>query len=308
MEGFFTVGQQVAILFILIAVGFLCGKTKLLSETSVKSMTSVVLYIVTPCVIINTFMREFDQKMLTGMLIAVGAALFAHSVAILLAFLIFHDKDERRNRVYKFALVFSNCGFISLPLQQALLGSDGVFYGAVYIAVFNIVQWTYGVFISSGDKKELSAKKIILNPCIIAIAIGLLLFLFSIPMPELIKSPIGYLSALNTPVPMLIIGFYLSQSSFASAFKDWLSFLCVALRLIAVPLIVFGALMLCGIRGTILVSCIISSGASVAAATTMFAARYNNDTALSVNLVTLSTLFSVITLPVIVGMASSIGG
>lgn len=306
IQNFLTVAHQVLILFILISVGFLCGKIKMLTESSVKAINDLVLYIVCPCVIINSFIRKFDKTMLEGLLVTAAAALFVMMLSILIAHFVFHDKNDTKNRVYKFATVFSNCGFISLPLQQALLGNEGVFYGAAYIAIFNIVMWTAGVYISSGDIKMLSPKKVFLNPCIIAVLVGIIIFVFSIPVPDIISEPIGYLSALNTPVPMIIIGFYLSQSRIADAFRNAKNFICVGLRLVIVPLISLGAFMLCGINGKVLIACLIATAASSAASTTMFAAKFGNDTSLSVNIVTMSTLLSVITMPLIVGFAQSI--
>ena len=307
-ENFMTVGEQVLELFILIAVGYLCGKTKMLNVKAVKAVTDLVLYIVCPCVIVQNFIRPFDTAMLGGLLTAGAAALCIHGLSILIAMLVFHDKIPEKKRVYRFALIFSICGYMSLPMQQALLGSDGVFYGAVYIVVFNVVMWTFGVWLSSGDKKSLSAKKILLNPCIIGMAVGVVIFLTSIPVPEIISKPIGFLANLNTPLPMMIVGFYLSQTKLLDAFKDGKGFICVLFRLIAVPLLAFGGMMLCGIRGTVLITCVIAASAPVAAATTMFAAKFDNDARLSVNLVTLSTLLSVITMPLIVGFARTVGG
>ena len=306
IQNFLTVAHQVLILFILIGVGFLCGKIKMLNDNSVKSINDLVLYIVCPCVIVNSFIRKFDKTMLEGLLVSAAAALFVMMFSILIAHFVFHDKNDRRNRVYKFATVFSNCGFISLPLQQALLGNEGVFYGAAYIAIFNIVMWTAGVYISSGDIKMLSPKKVFLNPCIIAVALGIIIFVFSIPVPDIISEPIGYFSALNTPVPMIIIGFYLSQSKILDTFKNIKNFICVGLRIVIVPLISLGIFLLCGINGKVLIACLIATAASSAAATTMFAAKFGNDTSLSVNLVTMSTLLSVITMPLIVGFAQSV--
>lgn len=303
LENIFTVGQQVIILFLLIGTGFLCGKTGLITEKGSQCLNDIVLYAVTPCVIIKSFMRPYDSTMLMGLLLAAGLAVGIHVISIGIATLVFRNKDIAKRRVYRFAVVFSNCGFMSLPLQQALLGDDGVFYGAVYIAVFNVILWTYGVIQMSGDTKSLSFKKIIFNPGMIGIIIGALIFLFSIQLPEIITQPISYLAALNTPVPMLFIGYYLSKSNLLDAFKDAKGYAAAALRLILVPILTLGVLLLCGIRGVLLVSCVIASAAPVAASTTMFAAKFKQNVTLSVNLVTLSTLFSVITMPVIVGFA-----
>lgn len=306
-ENLITVGTQVIELFILIALGFLCGKAKILNEPAVKSITDIVLYIVCPCVIVQNFIRPFDSAMLGDLLRTGAAALSVHAVSIIIAMLVFHHKIPEKNRVYRFALIFSNCGYMSLPLQQAVLGSDGVFFGAVYIVIFNIVMWTFGVWLSGGSGKNFSASKILLNPCIIGMAVGMIIFLLSIPVPQLISQPVTFLANLNTPLPMLVIGFYLSKSSISDCFKDAMGMICVLFRLIVIPLLSFGGMMLFGLRGTVLITCVIASSAPAAAATTMFAAKFDNDASLSVNLVTLSTLLSVITMPLIVGFAQTVG-
>ena len=307
LDNFITVGTQVIELFILIGVGFLCGKIKMLNDKTAKSITDIVLYIVCPCVIIQNFIRPFDHAMLGGLMTTATASFLIQIVSIVIAMLIFHDKEPKKNRVYRFSLIFSNCGYMSLPMQQAILGSDGVFFGAVYIVVFNIIMWTFGVWLSSGDKKSMSFKKIALNPCIIGMVIGFIIFLTSCPVHEIIAKPIGFLANLNTPLPMMIVGYYLSKSKISDAFKDGKGFICVLFRLIAVPLLAFGGMMLCGIRDTVLITCVIAAAAPVAAAATMFAAKFDNDTELSVNLVTLSTLLSVVTMPLIVGFARTVG-
>ena len=308
INNFVTVGTQVLELFILIAIGFLCGKINMLNDKAVKSITDIVLYIVCPCVIVQNFIRPFDADMLNGLITAAVSALCIHVVSIVVAMLIFHDKIPEKNRVYRFALIFSNCGYMSLPKQQAILGSDGVFFGAVYIVIFNVVMWTFGVWLSSGDSKSLSAKKILLNPCIISMAVGLVIFLTSMPVPQLIAQPVTFMANLNTPLPMMVIGYYLSQSNILNAFKDGKGFICVLFRLIAIPLLSFGGMILCGVRSTVLITCVIAASAPAAAATTMFAAKFDNDAKLSVNLVTLSTLLSVVTMPIIVGFAQTAAG
>lgn len=303
---FLTVAEQVVVLFLLIGVGVICGKTGILREHAVKCCSELVMMIVTPCIIIQSFQRPFDLSMLAGLGMACLIALLIHAVTILLAHLLLHDPAERRERVLRFGAVFSNAGFMSLPLQNALLGDTGVFYGAAYVAVFNLVLWSYGLLEMSGDKRCLSPRKLLINPGVLAITIGAVLFLGSVTLPQVLSAPMGHLAALNTPLPMLIIGFYLGRTDLKAALRDVRSYASIGLRLLVVPLLTLGALYLCGIRGTLLVSCVISASAPVAATTTMFATRYDCDTSLSVNMVSLSTLFSILTMPPIIGLAQAI--
>ena len=306
LTNFLTVAEQVVVLFILIGIGVLCGKTGILKQHAVKCCSDLVLIVVTPCIIIQSFQRPYDPAMLKGLGLACLIALLIHIGTILLSHLLLHDPVAARERVLRVGAVLSNAGFMSLPLQNALLGDEGVFYGAAYVAVFNLILWSYGLVEMSGSRQNLSPRKLILNPGVLSITVGLVLFLGSILLPDVLAAPMGHLAALNTPLPMLIIGFYLGQTNLKAALRDAHSYTAMALRLLVVPLVALGILYLCGIRGTLLVSMIIAASAPVAASTTMFATKYECDTGLSVNLVSLSTLFSLITMPLIVGLAQII--
>ena len=301
LQDFLTVATNVLTLFLLMGVGVACAKTKLLSDGAVKALANLVLYIATPCVIIKSCIRAFDPAMLWGFLTVVAVAAVTHAVLMLLAKVVFRDSDENRRRVLRSAVVFSNAGYMAIPLQQAILGDVGVFYCAAYIIVFNLFLWTYGLAEMSGESR-LSVKKILLNPGIIGVVVGLTLFVFSVPVPTLIADGVGHLASLNTPVPMLIVGYYLAQTNLLSALKDGRGWLCIALRLVAAPLLALGALLLCGVRGDLLTACMICIATPVATSCTMFATRFDRNPRLSVNLVSLSTLLSVATLPLMVAL------
>ncbi len=305
-ENFIMVSQQVIILFLLIGVGFLCGKTKLLNENAAKKMTDLVLYIVTPCVMINAFQREFNSDMLLNLGITALCSALIMTGSIFAVNIIIKDKDIARRKVLRFGTVFSNCGFMSLPLQSAILGKDGVFYGSVFVAVFNIIIWTYGLFSMSGRKSDLSVKKLLLNPGVLGVIAGLLLFLMSVELPSVLASPVEYLANLNTPVPMIIIGFYLAGANLKKVFSDKWAYVSMSLRLIFIPILSIFAMYACGVRGDILVSCSIASCAPVAATTTMFATKFKADVELSVGLVSATTLLSVATMPIIISAAMAL--
>lgn len=303
LQDFLTVASQVLTLFLLIGVGVVCAKVKLLSDGAVKALANLVLYIATPCVIVKSCIREFDPAMLWGFLTVIAVAAVTHGLLILLAKVVFRDKEEDRRRVFRVATVFSNAGYMAIPLQQAILGDVGVFYCAAYVIVFNVFLWTYGLAEMSGESR-LSVKKILLNPGVIGVVVGLLLFVLPIPVPALMVDGIGHLAALNTPVPMLIVGYYLAQTDLLAALKDGRSWLCMALRLLAAPAVALGGLLLCGVRGDLLTSCMICIATPVATACTMFATRFDRNPRLSVNLVSLSTLLSVVTLPLMVALTN----
>ena len=294
---------QVSILFVMIFIGFALAKFKVLTEKGVSSMTDMVLLIVTPCVIIKSFIRPFETQVLKELLFSFLLSFLSLLFFILVSRLLFLKSEENTKRVLQFGIIFSNCGYMSLPLQQALLGDNGVFFASSYIAMFNLLIWSYGILLMSGDKKYLTPKKILINPGIIGIAIGFIIFLLSIPMPKIIVEPISYLASLNTPLPMIIIGFHLAHSNIFAAFKSIKFLFSILLRLVLLPIAVLLLMYVCSIKGDMLVSLTISCCAPTAAISTMFSSKFNRDTELSVSMVSVSTLLSIVTMPLVISFA-----
>lgn len=303
---FITVFSQVCILMLLIAVGFVAAKAKIMTAEGTKCCTDIALIIVTPCVIIKSLIREYSAEIMRSLAKAFVLTLLVQVLMIFLSMLLLHSKDKEKERVLRFGSIFANCGFMSLPLQQVILGDDGTLYGSAYIIMFNLVVWSYGVFLISGDKKYIQPKKLFISPGIIGLLIGIIIFVFSVPIPDIVYSSLNYLSAIYTPLPMLIIGYHLAQSNVLNAFRDIRCIFSVFLSLIVYPLAALGLLYLIGVRGTLLVSVIISVSAPVAAITTMFSSKFGGDTELSVDMVSLSTVLSLGTMPLVIYIAQLI--
>ncbi len=301
---FITVFTQVSVLMLMIAVGFIAAKTGIMTEAGAACCTDIALIIATPCVIIKSLARRFDAAVMKSLLLAIALTLLVQVLMITLGTLLLRSKDLRRQRTLRFGSIFANCGFMSLPLQEVMLGADGTLYGSAYVIMFNLVVWSYGVYLISGDKRYIQPKKLFVNPGIAGLLIGLIIFVFSVPVPRVLSSTVNYLAAIYTPLPMLIIGYHLSKTNVLKAFKDFQCIIAVLLRLIVYPLVSLGVLYLFGIRGTLLVSAIISLSAPVAAVTTMFSSKFGGgDTALSVDMVSLSTVLSIITMPAVITLA-----
>ena len=301
---FITVFTQVSVLMLMIAVGFIAAKTGIMTEAGAACCTDIALIIATPCVIIKSLMRRFDAAVMKSLLLAVALTLLVQVLMITLGTLLLRSKDLRRQRTLRFGSIFANCGFMSLPLQEVMLGADGTLYGSAYVIMFNLVVWSYGVYLISGDKHYIQPKKLFVNPGIAGLLIGLIIFVFSVPVPPVLSSTVNYLAAIYTPLPMLIIGYHLSKTNVLKAFKDIKCIAAVILRLLVYPLVSLGVLYILGVRGTLLVSVIISLSAPVAAVTTMFSSKFGGgDTALSVDMVSLSTVLSIITMPAVITLA-----
>ena len=300
---FLSILLQVSVLLILIALGFILAKVKMINEVGAKCLTDLVLYAATPCVIFTSFIRPFEKSAATGLLISISAAAAAHILFIVLSVLIIRAKDIKRERVLRFAAIFANCGFMALPLQQAILGADGVFYGSSVVAVFNIFVWSFGVYLMSGDKKYIKPKSLAVSPSIIAIALGIIVFVFSLPVPDVLRKPMDFMAGLNTPLPMLVIGYHLSKSDILKGLRDKSAVLATSLRLIILPALALFIMYLCGIRGKMLVSLTIAFSSPIAAMAAMFSARFDNDTPLAATIVSMSNIISIITMPPLIYLA-----
>lgn len=306
LQNFIIVANQVAVLFILMALGIVCNKLHWLDDKAVKSVTNIVLYFVTPCVIINSFSREVEKSLIYGLIITAVVAVLTFGFSIAFAHLWIRDKDPDTERIYRYASIFGNCGFMALPLEEAVLGDIGTFYGAIYIAVFNLIVWTYGVWLMSGDKSNVKFKALTVNPGLIGTVIGIVILVFGIRLPNLIATPIGYMASLNTPLPMIIIGYYLGNLNIKKLVSNKKQYLIAFYRLLLFPLVTMFMLYIAKVDPVIAVVCTIASAAPTAANTAMFATLYGKDAELGAQLMSVSTLLSLVTLPLLVAFAQSI--
>ncbi len=303
---FLVVANQVLVLFVLMLIGVLCNKIKWLDIYAVRKLTNIVLYFVTPCVIISSFSREMEPGLLRGLGITALIAILTFLFGIAYIHLFAKHKDKNVERVYRFGMVFGNCGFMALPLEYAVLGDIGTFYGAVYIAVFNVIVWTYGVWLMSGDKELIKPRALLLNPGILGVVVGVLIFVLQIKLPSVLDMSIGYMADLNTPLPMIIIGYYLGNVKLKSFTDDLMQYYVVFVKLILIPGVSLLAMWLFHVDPTICVVCTIAAAAPTAANTAMFATLYDRDAELGARLLSITTIFSLITLPVLVALAQTI--
>ena len=309
LESLLIVAQQVGVLFMLMAVGFACNKAKLLTEVSVKGMVNVLILIVTPCLIVHSFQAHaFKPDLLVGLGWAFALSVLSPVLGMLAAALLLRHADMRQSSVLKTSVVFSNAGFMGIPLEYALLGEDGVFYGVAYVVVFNLLFWSWGLVTFCGSLKDVRLRTLFLNPGSIGVAVGLPFFLFSWKLPAFVGRPVAMMADLNTPLAMIIIGFNLANAKFGPVLRLPKAYVVGVLRLVALPalfLAVVYGLRRAGVSfdGKMAVAITTAASAPVAALTSMFAVRYERDVSLSVGLVSGTTLLSILTMPPIVGCA-----
>ena len=244
-----------------------------------------------------------------SLLISVGCGMLMHFTAACIAFPFFRRGDRDKNAVFNYASVFGNCGYMALPLANAVLGQEGVFFCSAVIVAFQICSFTYGVYLmsaSAGEKRSFDWKKIVLNPGVIAVIVGLPLYFLRVQMPSVVAQPLGYLASMNTPLAMLIFGTYLANTKFRTMFREKKILVTALCKLILLPLILLGVYILFGIRGTLLSALILSASAPSANNTVLFSAKYNKDTGLAAQTVSAVSLISILTMPTMIALAMSV--
>lgn len=301
-----TAATSVAVLYLMVLVGFICDRIGIYTEKTAKKTIDLLFYIIGPCLMINSFMTmEKNEDTVKKFFISLLVAFAIHIIAIVLNLPFFRKKDDK-DPVFKYGCIYGNVGFMALPLAQAVLGAEGVFYCTSGVIAFNVLCFTHGVSVMSKEKTKINFKRLIINPGVISVMIGLPLFLSEVDVPYVISQPVSYLGALNTPVAMIIFGTYLSKTDLRTMFSQKKTYLTAFLKLIVLPFVCLGVFALCGLSGPLLVAASITASVPCANNTFMFASKYERDVDVASKTVALVSFISILTMPVIIAAAQSI--
>ncbi|WP_298022466.1 AEC family transporter [uncultured Dysosmobacter sp.] len=295
----FILLRQICIMALLVAVGVFLSRKGFLSAQGSKDLGSILLRMIIPCVILKSYLIQYSRKRLEELALSAGLALAGFVLAMLIAYAVY----GKRRRIENFAAAFCNAGFIGIPLAQAVIGEEGVFYVATSIALLNLFQWTYGVYIMTDRRDAVSAKAIVKNPVVISIVIGVVLFVSRISVPDVITSTLGYIAGMNTPVAMILMGTYMAKLTPKQMFNRR-AYGCVLFRLIFIPAVILLLFWIVPIQNkSVALAVYLAAATPVGANICVFAQQYNCDYEFSVVTVCLSTVLSIITVPVMVTLA-----
>ncbi len=295
--------KQIFVMFIYMFIGVALFKAKLLTRQGSAEIAKLLLYVIMPLSLGRSFLTTATDEMLKALLISFVAGVVVLALSILTARTIFGKK----NMMEHFSAAFSNAGFIGIPLIQMTFGQSAVFYIASFAALLNILQWTYGVFIMTEDKKHISFKKIRTNPVVISVTIGLILFFLPIELPDLAVSTIGTLANMNGPLAMIVLGVYLAQTPILSIITDKTAYACAFVRLIFIPVFTVFVLWLVPREYNLMKLAILTAAsAPVGSNVAIFAQLFDKDYTRAVKDVCLSTLLCIVTIPLIIAFAEFI--
>ena len=295
--------KQNFIMFIYLMIGYFLFKKKLVSQQGCADIGKMLLYIIMPVAIFRSYVADFSWKIFEGLTISFVAAVLSLLLSICVSRLFFSSDQA----VERFGAAFSNAGFIGIPLVQMTLGGENVIYISSFVALLNILQWTYGVLAMTGDRQYISFKKIRTNPIVISFLAGIAVFLMPVAFPETIHGVIGTVSSMNGPLAMIVLGIYLGQIPLAELFTERIVYKCVVIRLILIPALTILLMMALPAEHLMIkLAVLIVASAPVGSNAAIFAQLFDQDYSRSVKEVCLSTLACIITMPMLIGIASAI--
>lgn len=304
MDAALIVFRQTVVMFLYMFAGYILFKTDKLTIKGSRDMATLLVWLVIPVVIINSFCVEYSREKLLDLVQSAFLCIVGIGLAMVIAQIIY-----KKSPIDNFGSAFSNAGFIGIPLVQAALGDKAVFYIVPVVAIMNMLQWSYGVKVITEEKSAVGIRHLILNPIFVGILIGLGIFVSGAGthIPEIISGTLEGIAALNAPVAMIVMGSYLAQSDMKSLFTSKHLYGVSAVRLILIPLVTLLVFRLVPVKEDIFLTLYIALSTPIGANVAVYAQLYDADYPYACQTVALTTLLSIVTLPLMIMAASQIG-
>lgn len=285
--------NQILIMAILIFVGYVLCKTQFINQNVTKGLSNILLRFIIPFTIIESFIQPFTTEKLKQLVIV---SIISIVITFLMIFIskVFFKKDQL---LEQYATIFTNKGFVGIPIVLAVFGSEAVSIITPIIVISNVFAWTYGMSLLYNEKLNLDIRKIITNPSIVGLLIGLVFFFMPFGLPYPITRSINYLTSINTPLAMMILGAYLADEQMKQVFTNKSGYQVSIVRLIIMPMIVLSIMKVLLIDPLMKSVIVIAYSVPSAANTAMFAQLTGSNYSFGAQIVSLTTILSGLSLP-----------
>ncbi len=285
-------------MFIIMLLGGACGFKGIITRSGLKQLSTVALHIVNPLLIFMSYQTDLNRKLLGGLAWSFGLSAISFAAAIAFSTLVI-----RRTRpdfeLERFASIYSNCGFIGIPLINGIYGQEGVLYLTAYITLFNLLVWTHGYMLMKGSRDFKAFLNALKNPSVIAVVIGLICYLTNLRLPEIPASSLELVTSMNTPLAMLIAGATASQTNLLKAMKNSGIYIVCGMKLIAVPALCYAIMRLTHAPELVVMTLTVACGCPVATTGTMFAVLFDKKPERCSEFFAVTTVLSGLTLPLL---------
>ncbi len=303
---FILIFEQLLKMFFIMVLAFVCFKIRLVDQNGNKTVSNLLLLVVNPILIITVYQTEYDPALVRGLLLAFAAAAATHVLGILISTLLIRPKAGADYSIERFNAMYSNCGFIGIPLIGSVLGDTGVFYLSAYMVMFNLFSWTHGVVLMEKKLSMKSLKDGLISPMFIATLTAVLLFFLRLKIPSVLLDSMNYIADMNTPLAMMVAGFSVAQADLGKMCRNLRLYYASAVKLIIFPLLTIPLLMLFHLPSEVSMTVLIAAACPSAMTGTMMAIRYKQNYTYSSEIFSMTTIFAVVTMPLLVLIAEQV--
>ncbi|MCR1951661.1 MULTISPECIES: AEC family transporter [unclassified Clostridium] len=292
--------NKIIALFLIILIGVYGTKKNIINEGVNRGLRRILLEITLPLLVINSFSFTFNEGMGRNVISAFIYSVLFMILGGIISFILLKPFKGEKKKILHFANFFSNCGFIGFPIINSIFGAEGVVYTSIFNMVFTIFLWTYGVMIFSDKLSKENIKKVLLNPSIIAVYIGIPIMIFNIKLPIAILDTTKIVGDMTAPISMIIVGSILAKVKIKSIFKEVSVYYGALIKLIVIPLAIYMIKLIIKDNSNVIDTMIIIQAMPAAAMTSIFAADFDKEKEYGAIVVFVTTLLSIVTIPIIV--------
>ena len=286
-------------LFLIILVGVYAAKKRIITKEINKGLTNILLKITLPCLVVSSFIFDLSDELKDNIIRCFIYSPLVLIISIVISYILLIPIKGEKKIIIQFANVFSNCGFIGFPIVFSIYGNEGVIYASIFNLFFTAFLWTYGVILFNGKMKREDIKKVLLNPAIVAVFIGLIIMIFGFDIPTVLSSTLDLVGNMTSPLSMIIVGVILGNAKIISYLKDKTIYYSAFLKLIIMPCILILISKLLKDTSLVIKTLIIVTAMPAAAMTSILAESFDKESEYSAVIVFITTLFSVITFPIL---------
>lgn len=297
---FILIFEQLMKMFFILLLAFICYRRGLVDQNGNKTVSNLLLLIVNPTLILTVYQMDFDPALVHGLLLAFAAATATHAAGILIVTFLIRPKSGPDYCIERYSAMYSNCGFIGIPLISSVLVDTGVFYLTAYMVMFNLFTWTHGVMLMEKKISMKSLKEGLFSPMFIATVVAVILFFAQIRIPAVLLDSMNYVTDMNTPLAMMVAGFSVAQADLGKMFTNLRIYFISAVKLVIFPLCAVPVFLLFRLPENVSIPMLIAAACPTATTGTMMAIRYRQNYTYASEIFAMSTVLSVITIPVLV--------
>lgn len=283
-------------MFLLVGIGFFIRKKGIVNTEGRMNMIDLCLHITLPFNVLHSFLRKWDWNLFIACGVILLLSVGFNAISVFFSAILYKKQEANRQKSLKYGTIISNSGFLGNPMVEGIYGSEGLLYAALFMLPVRIVMWTIGIAVFLKGRKEKLWKNVLTHPCIVAIYAGVIIMVCGIQFPTFVEKTIVGISGCNTPLSMMLVGMMLAEVKPKGLIDKTMVFY-TAIRLLIIPAVVFAITAFLPIDGMLRGITVIMAGMPAPITTALLSAKYGGDEKYATGMIFLSTISSLITLP-----------